>query len=113
MSELRQVREFNNDRLCWGVVGERGGIHMWCNSNLSYGGIEVHSKTRVYEGQKPSNEDCWLIGCKCFHDGSSLWWSETGCYLVARCLTFHKDDEIWRELWSWYEAKFPSEKAAT
>lgn len=37
-------------------------------------GIEVHSATPLYQSDlEPSDTQCWLIGGKCWHDGTSLW----------------------------------------
>lgn len=71
----------------WSLVGERGGIHVsgWLTAPLSghyseprwIGGIEGHSPIpREYESETPSHEHCWLLNGPCWHDGSSLQFSE-------------------------------------
>lgn len=68
------------DSHTWTLIGDRGGIHVdaWeSSSNFRddrwMGGIEAHAPTG--DG-KPSHEHCWLIGKPCWHDGSSLQFSE-------------------------------------
>jgi hypothetical protein len=68
----------------WSLRGERGGIHVnaWPSSTPSFGcewsgGIEGHSPVpREYDRGTPSHEHCWLLGGPCWHDGSSLQFSE-------------------------------------
>ena len=71
----------------WSLVGDRGGIHVsaWVTPPLAgfydyprwMGGIEGHSPVwREYDSEKPSHEHCWLLGGPCWHDGSSLQFSE-------------------------------------
>lgn len=73
-----------HDHHMWGLTGSRGGIHVdawettsgWRDERWQ-GGIEGHSATRrEYDSEKPSHEHCWLIGKPCWHDGSSLQFSE-------------------------------------
>lgn len=73
-------------RHMWTAVGDNGGVHIWAEPTPEgfrwgekfYGGIEVHSKTRLYEfgDGSPDHDTCWLLGCPCWHDGSSLYFSE-------------------------------------
>lgn len=69
----------------WELVGPRGGIHVWAQWHVSdwsgdnwLGGIEGHSpiSQSAYDDGKPSQQHCWLIGKPCWHDGSSLQFSE-------------------------------------
>ena len=75
-------------RHMWTVVGDNGAVHVWAEPSSPvpfrdwperfYGGIEIHSKTRLYDfgDGKPSHDECWLLKCPCWHDGSSLQFSE-------------------------------------
>ena len=73
-------------RHTWSVVGPLGGVHIWAQSaNADHsdpdrerfcGGIEVPSRKPTYEADTPSHDECWLIGGPCWHDGSSLYFSE-------------------------------------
>jgi hypothetical protein len=73
----------------WTIVGPRGGVHLWANlyqgrdaydvygtSSKWCGGFELHSPVPFYQDDdeppvKPTDESCWLIKGKCYHDGSS------------------------------------------
>lgn len=78
---LRDKRRANH---IWLLKGPRGGIHVhafWATlpgwpSEWS-GGIEAHSPIPDPEYPQPaSQEHCWVIGTPCWHDGSSLEFSE-------------------------------------
>ncbi len=77
MEKLKRRIEHNNERLQWLVIGEKGAIHLWCSSrDMTGGGIEIHSREPLFEGHEPTKGDCWVTGCKCYADGSSLQYSE-------------------------------------
>lgn len=90
------------DQHTWSLNGPRGGIHVaaWESSGWRdehwMGGIEGHSPTpREYESEKPSHEHCWLIGKPCWHDGSSLQFSEQiAPYLPAPGKPFEDRDHL-------------------
>lgn len=73
-------------RHVWSVVGPKGGWHIWSQETpltspiwgATYGGVEVHHMKRPY-GHSPEKapiKDCWLTGCDCWPDGSSLQYEE-------------------------------------
>lgn len=102
---------FNDWKLNWLVVGEHGGIHVHCCSNdFSSGGIEIHSNVPRHDGQSPSECNCWLTGAPCFHDGSSLQWSEYWSRM-ARMYLF-EDRGNWRcpqiEWWDLLASEYAS-----
>ena len=76
-------REACRPEFIWSLANEHGGIHIsaWRDS-LGYerwmGGIECHwaSPPDYYEGTEPHHDHCWLLGKPCWHDGSSLYFSE-------------------------------------
>lgn len=83
----------------WAVVDkENGGIHVHgfhCDYGMSmgrewFGGIEVHRLTPPDYGdqENPSHDHCWLLNAPCWHDGTSLGFSEQ----VAHCLPLEGDD---------------------
>lgn len=77
MDKLKRRIEHNNERLQWLVIGEKGAIQLWCFSrDVTGGGIEIHSREPLFEGHEPTKGDCWVTGCKCYADGSSLQYSE-------------------------------------
>lgn len=71
-------------RHIWSAKNEKGGVHIWAVRHKDkrmgeryWGGIEVHSPTPMHEGQdEPHNDPCWLLEGPCYHDGSSLQFSE-------------------------------------
>ncbi len=72
------------DTHTWVLTGPAGGIHVdawetdssWRDEHWM-GGIECHSPSRPeYGTEKPSHQHCWVIHKPCWHDGSSLQFSE-------------------------------------
>ena len=67
----------------WSCIGARGGLHLHITEHpdadrsdpLSRfsGGIEVHYRQPPEHAgdSAPSSDDCWLLRCPCWHDGSS------------------------------------------
>lgn len=69
----------------WSLANEDGGIHIsasiseWSDGAREWlGGCETHyAKCPDYmDPDKPSHEHCWVLGAPCWHDGSSLYFSE-------------------------------------
>jgi len=83
--ELTYGYEAHYGRHIWFVKGEYGAVHVWAQRHTDdiikqfgdryFGGIECHSRVPMYEGQG-SHDDCWLLKGPCYHDGSSLQFSE-------------------------------------
>jgi hypothetical protein len=77
-------RQFGNPLHIWSLVGARGGIHVHitvysAEFSKKYGqgysgGIEVHYRNppKALADQPPSHDECQLLKCPCWHDGSSL-----------------------------------------
>lgn len=74
-------------RHIWTLKGPNGAIHVWAAehskdlasrfSERYYGGVETHSPTQLYGSDtQSSHENCWLLGGPCYHDGTSLYFSE-------------------------------------
>ncbi len=103
----------DHPRHTWSVVGPAGGVHIWASpitdrrwGKQFYGGVEVHSRTPMYGDEKPSHDECWLIGGPCWHDGTSLYFSEN----IEPMLRDRADFEpvrsyIEAELHDWYRSK--------
>jgi len=74
-----------------------------------YGGIEVHYPKKPYdfEPDEPPIKDCWLTGCDCWPDGSSLFFSEE---LLPYVEDHHKGNDCTdimnNFLLDWYEKEF-------
>jgi hypothetical protein len=81
-----QVASYNGERHDWILVGDAGAINIWAEPSSAtsfdgrrwFGGIEGHSKApaEYQKADKPSQELCWLLLAPCWHDGSSLQFSE-------------------------------------
>lgn len=80
--------ELNGKRHVWWLRGPKGGVHVWAGENPAefqarwgeryYGGIECHSPKPLYShsGDTPDHDHCWVLKGPCWHDGSSLQFSE-------------------------------------
>jgi len=117
-------------RFVWSLKGPSGGVHIWAQfspdlggifGGKCYGGIEVHHKVKPYEHcpDEAPIKDCWLTGCDCWPDGSSLFFDEQLRPLVE---DYEDDPErltatMNAEMLSWYRshlsrADFPELGAA-
>ena len=79
----------------WWIKGKRGGVHIWARqSKLTnwptewIGGVEVHlasppEDSGWFNPDEPSHADCWLLNGPCWHDGTSLYFSERIAPLFA------------------------------
>ena len=75
-------------RHTWTVLGAKGAVHLHITDygeehgkkygERYLGGIEIHYRhPPEYMTEKPPSQDeCWLLKCPCWHDGSSLQASE-------------------------------------
>lgn len=108
----------------WTAVGSKGAIHIWAAPRTNeqrmlwggpfFGGVEVHSRAPVSGDRPPDHEKCWLLDGSCWHDGSSLYFTEQ----IAPRLARFPDGEFppWvhtlmeGELHSFYRAQFHSPK---
>ncbi len=78
-SEYKYSSRFYPEHV-WTVVGRHMGIHLHITdlgkeSNPRYsGGIEYHWRVppEHMENDAPSSDNCWLLKCPCWHDGSSM-----------------------------------------
>lgn len=111
-------------RHMWTAVGEDGGVHIWAEPHTRdlgwgekfYGGVEVHSKTRLYDfgDGKPDHDDCWLLGCPFWHDGSSLYFSERIEPMLrneAEPFGGHITGYMNAILFDWYQSRFGRDAA--
>ena len=84
--QYRLTLRFGNWEHNYELMGQHGGVRlhitkygeMYKDTCGPYGGgIEFHYRTPGKGDSKPPDHDqCWLIKCPCWHDGSSLWASE-------------------------------------
>lgn len=106
---FQHIRREDSDETRWIVVGKEGAVDFHCShtdfadcqspwpqSLGRTGGLEVHySVPPDYMRDKaPHHEHCWILGGKCWHDGSSLYASEVLIPLLER----DGEEAIWRQL---------------
>lgn len=101
----------------WCLSSKLGGVHVHGWRTLYgdrhfhewMGGIEVHLPHRgEYGSETPSHEHCWLIDGPCWHDGTSLGFSEqVAPYLPEDTDELRDRDHIQAVavLASWFRAK--------
>jgi hypothetical protein len=77
---LRDGRERHD----WNLIGEAGAIGIWAEPSSAttfderwFGGVEVHHASQPdYLSERSRHDLCWLLMKPCWHDGSSLFFSE-------------------------------------
>jgi hypothetical protein len=82
--EYRFSIKDGHERHDWIASGEFGAINIWAEPSTPgfgdrwYGGIEGHAKSPAdyQDAEKPTHNLCWLLLGPCWHDGSSLQFSE-------------------------------------
>jgi hypothetical protein len=115
MEKLKRRIEFCNNRLAWAVIGEKGAIHVWCSAyDLTLGGIEIHSREPIWEGQAETSKQCWLLDGKCHHDGSSLQYTERIRFDIGHAFTGSSyprkpQEDLWLMLAYEYRSRFGCE----
>lgn len=95
MAKFRVKYEYSNPfgspHHVWTVIGRHGAMHFhvtdmgeaWAQKHgrdQQYsGGLEIHHRAPpdYMRDDAPSQDKCWLIGGPCWHDGTSLYASET------------------------------------
>ena len=60
------------------IIGAKGGANLHISGPHNYdgldhwsAGLELHSRTPLYEDRPPDHDECWLLKCPCWHDGTS------------------------------------------
>jgi len=112
---MRQIRREDDYETRWIVVGPLGAIDFHCTNidaltrmglprRERVGGVEFHRPTpETYQDQvKPDHESCWILGGRCWHDGTSLWASEYWVPLLER----DGERAIWDALHVEYRRRF-------
>lgn len=61
---------------CGGLNLHISGPHVYDNSEHWSAGLELHSRTPLVENTPPSHDECWLLKCPCWHDGTSSYAQE-------------------------------------
>jgi len=93
MARFRSKYIYNNNygrpQHIWTVIHGQGAIHLHINDmgqeyadkyriDRYSGGLEIHyRKPPLYmKNDAPSQDECWILKCPCWHNGSSLEASE-------------------------------------
>ena len=112
----------------WALIGEAGAIHIWARLSEFdgrhewLGGIEVHSAAPFeYSSAEPDHERCWLLDKPCWHDGTSLGFSERVADALPAPYEPWKAHEMkpWHHgyvtgvLRSWMRSHFPAQGGVT
>lgn len=116
MNALQRYHDLRGDWTAYGVVGSEGGVQVWwqpvphvaaLDGRDVFGGVEYHYRTppsyRI--GSEPDNTECFLLQAPCWHDGSSLQFTER--YESLR----HNPKAIYRALESDYRRAFTDTEA--
>ena len=108
----------------WALITDAGAIHIWAllsewdGHHEWAGGIEVHSATPFdHSKSEPNHERCWLLGKPCWHDGTSLGFSERVADMLPRPyepwkahnMQPHHHSYVTSVLRSWHISHFPVE----
>lgn len=87
--QMRVYLQFGSWRYSYELVGAKGGLHLHVTGPHNYdgadhwsAGLEAHSRTPLHEVEAPSHDECWLLKCPCWHDGTSLYAQEAYLPLV-------------------------------
>jgi hypothetical protein len=103
---------FGTWRYSYELVGARGGIHLHVDGPHKYGGehysagLELHSRTPLYRDAAPDHEECWLLKCPCWHDGTSLHAQEAYLPLVLA----GEHGEVFRRIVSRADEQWPADE---
>ena len=112
--EYRYSAQFGTPTHLWTIIGRDGGLSLrimeYKSDNPKYsGGLEIHRRAPMAgDNSAPSFGACWLLQCPCWHDGTSLYVTET---LIPLWLAYDRDnDSMFRLMQHEYANRF--EKAA-
>jgi hypothetical protein len=109
----------------WALSNKAGAIHIsgwqheWDGRAEWLGGVECHwpSAPEWARNDKPSHDHCWLLEGPCWHDGSSLYFSEQLAPYLERCsaddaMPQHIHNLMLGTLLEWHSDKFADREAA-
>jgi len=107
-----EVSLFGTWRYNYQLIGARGGVNLHVSGPHIYNGtenwaagIELHSRTPLYGESAPSHDECWLLKCPCWHDGSSLYAQDHFLPMVIA----GDHERVFRELVRYADEHWPSE----
>lgn len=99
------------------VIGEEGAIHFRIHESSEdsrrtfgeryWGGVEIHSKKQLFDwADKPTSDNCWILGCQCWSDGSSLIATERYIPEWEFCERIGDFKSLWLSLECMYRSRF-------
>ncbi len=109
-------RRFGSPLHIWSAVGAKGGIHLHITDHdaeheqkygVRYsGGVEEHRRSPpdYKRTDAPDHDECWLLKCPCWCDGSSLYATETA--LPFWLVEPHNHDRMFDWLKAEMDARF-------
>ncbi len=104
---------FGTPRHCWTCIGRHGAMHLHISGPYTHSGsetwsagLETHYRQppEYMADDAPSHEKCWLLGCPCWHDGTSLYAS--GHYLPLWMSNPHDHEAMFLHLQGEYRERF-------
>ena len=96
----------------WEVIGPDGAMHFHVSVRteephpFESAGLETHSRTPLYEPSAPDHIDCPLTGGPCWHDGTSLYATETLWPRIKVYLAGGAHSKVFRILEREYDERF-------
>lgn len=112
-TKYEYTRPHSAARHDWFVIGARGAVHLWITESppgdlrhTYSAGLEMHyrSPPNYMADMAPSQDQCWVLKCPCWHDGSSLYAVER--YLPIWKADPHNHDKMFQILQQEYDAQF-------
>jgi len=103
----------------WEIVGPKGAIHFHASiddqdeSSPPSCGLEIHycEAPEYMKDQAPGQLKCWLTGGKCWHNGTSLYASETLWPMYKSHLQMGHHDMVFNSLEREYISRFEEENS--
>lgn len=103
------AKPFGSVRHNWELVGPNGGInfHVSIVEPISKYGVTAGLEFHQLSGEgAPSHTQCWLTGGRCWHDGTSLYASETLWPQIEPLLKYGDHEAIFKILECEYSNHF-------
>lgn len=109
--EYKWNKPFGSVRHSWSVLGPNGGVHFHVSLTDGYGasaGLEFHHTRSCgsHPGEAPHHKECWLTGEPCWHDGTSLYASDTLWPMIEPMLRGGEHEAIFGILEGEYNDRF-------
>lgn len=111
-------KPFSSVRHQWSLIGPRGGLHfhVTISANPEWpdsAGLEIHytrgNAPDYLESKAPSQVPCWLLKEPCWHDGTSLYASETLWPMIEAMLRSGDHEAIFCTLEREADSRFGTE----